>query len=80
MADMRTRLVKCFAAVFPELGEDQIQHATTESVPNWDSLASATLFTVIEEEFQVDIAPEDAGQLASFDRALAYLEGSTVRS
>ena len=80
MADTRTRLVRCFAAVFPELTEDQIQRATAESVPNWDSLASATLFTVIEEEFQVDIAPEDTGQLASFDRALAYLDAAAVQS
>jgi acyl carrier protein len=74
MSDTRTRLVKCFAAVFPELTVQQIQHASPESIPGWDSLASATLFTVLEEEFSVDIPPEDMDHLLSFQRTLDYLE------
>ena len=73
MNDTRTRLAKCFAAVFPELSEREIPLASQASVGNWDSLASATLFTVLEEEFGIDIAPEDADELLSFDLVLEYL-------
>jgi acyl carrier protein len=74
MNDTRTRLARCFSAVFPELNEHEIPIASMASVGNWDSLASATLITVLEEEFGVDIAPEDADQLVSFDLALDYLQ------
>jgi acyl carrier protein len=74
MSGTRARLVEVFGAVFPGLAEAEIPKASPESVSGWDSLASATLLTVLEEEFGVDIPPEDADQLVSFERVLAYLE------
>lgn len=71
--DLRGRLARCFSAVFPELTEQEIPRASPASVGNWDSLASATLFTVLEEEFGLDIDPEDADQLLSFELVLDYL-------
>jgi len=74
MSDTQARLVKVFGAVFPELAEDEILQASPESVAGWDSLASATLLTVLEEEFGVDVAAEDVDQLVSFERVLEYLQ------
>lgn len=72
--DTRTRLVKCFAAVFPDLDERDIPRASPASVGSWDSLASVTLVSVLEEEFGVDIPPDDVEHLVSFDLVLDYVQ------
>jgi acyl carrier protein len=74
MNDTQARLAKCFAAVFPELSDREIRMASPASVGNWDSLASVTLVSVLEEEFNVEIAPEDVEQLVSFQLVLDYLQ------
>jgi acyl carrier protein len=74
MPDPRARLVKCFSAVFPELSEREIAVASPASVGAWDSLASVTLLSVLEEEFEVEIDPEALEQLVSFDLILDYLK------
>ena len=47
------------------------------SVDGWDSLATATLLGVVEEEFGVDVGDFDA--LDSFESLLAYVEGAVSR-
>jgi acyl carrier protein len=74
MNDTRARLAKCFAAVFPDLTDREMRAASPASVGSWDSLASVTLLSVLEEEFNVEIAPEDAAQLVSFELVLDYLQ------
>ena len=74
MADVPTRLRQCFASVFPDLPTDEIEDATPESVEAWDSLANATLVTVIEEEFELEFSPDEVGDLTSFDALAGYLE------
>jgi acyl carrier protein len=74
MNDIRLRLVKCFAAVFPELDDREIAVASTASVNTWDSLASVTLLSVLEEEFQVQIDPEELEHFVSFDAIFDYLQ------
>ena len=74
MNDTRARLVKCFAAVFPGLSESQIESATTTSIEDWDSVATVTLITLIEEEFGIEVDADDLEQLVSFDSVLSYLE------
>lgn len=69
----RLRLIKCFAAVFPALSDALIQQATPNTVAGWDSLASITLISVIEEEFGIEIDPEDIEQLVSFEQVLQYV-------
>jgi acyl carrier protein len=73
MNDAPTRLANCFAAVFPTLDARSIPHASTASVAEWDSLASATLIAVVEEEFQIEIDTEDLEYLQSFDALLGYV-------
>src|SRR4051812_35373363 len=59
MTDTRAHLIQCFAAVFPDLGEEEIPRASKETTANWDSLANFSLISVIEEEFAIQIAPDD---------------------
>jgi acyl carrier protein len=71
--DLRPRLVECFAAVFPKLGEEEIPRASFTSLAAWDSLATITLIGVLEEEFDISVPPEDLEELASFELTLDYL-------
>ena len=75
MTDTRSRLLACFATVFPDLPEAEIPRARMTSVARWDSLAMANLIAVIEEEFGIQIKPQDVEQLVSFPQILQYLEG-----
>ena len=73
MADVPARLRQCFASVFPDLPADEIEDATPGSVEAWDSLANATLVTVIEEEFELEFSPDELGELDSFEQIAAYV-------
>jgi len=72
--DTRSRLIECFAVVFPELSEEEIPRASVTSVANWDSVASVTLMSVIEEEFGVELDAEGLEQLVSFELMLDHLQ------
>ena len=73
MDDLRARLVECFSAVFPDLGEEQIPQASPDTVAGWDSLAAVRLVTVIEETFDLAVQPAEQERLVSFERILDYL-------
>jgi acyl carrier protein len=73
MDDIQPRLVRCFAATFPQLSANRIASATADTVAAWDSVASVTLFAMIEEEFELEVDIEDFGDLLSYDAILAYL-------
>jgi acyl carrier protein len=74
MSEPNQRLIQCFAAVFPGLRPDQIPGSSVENVPNWDSLATVTLATVLDQEFGAKIDVFDLPELRSFAAAQAYLE------
>lgn len=75
MNDTRARLTKCFSAVFPQLSNREIGSASMETLETWDSIASITLVTVIEEEFSVQFEPTVLGHFVSFRSILDYLTG-----
>jgi acyl carrier protein len=74
MSDTRTRLLKCFSAVFSDLPETDIPRASATTVAGWDSLASITLLSVLEEEFALQINPEELEHLQSFQSVLDFVE------
>ena len=78
MNEIRERLARCFSAVFPQMPETQIQLATPELVDGWDSMASITLISVIEEDFGIQIEPEDIEHFVSFEAVLGYLNTRQV--
>ena len=80
MDEIKTRLIKCFEMVFPDLTPEQIQNASQTSVAGWDSIAAITLVNVIEEEFQITMDLELAGELDSFSKILEYLKTTAVNA
>ncbi len=74
MADVRARLDRCFASVFPDLEPGELQTASPQTVAAWDSLAAATLVSVVEEEFELEIPPDDLENLVSYTALADYLE------
>ena len=80
MPDPRTRLLHCFSVVFPELQEEEIPRSSVASVSAWDSLASINLYSLVEEEFGIEINPEDLENLLSFEMILEYVSGETGAS
>jgi acyl carrier protein len=79
MDDTQASLVKCFSAVFPSLSREDVLQASTANVKAWDSVASVTLFAMIEEEYGIEVDVEDLAEMVSFERILAYLRKSNVR-
>lgn len=74
MDNNRERLAACFTSVFPDLAPEEVPLASMASIGKWDSLATITLLTVIEEEFSLQVPADDLEQFASFDLILDYLE------
>jgi len=72
--DVRDRLAQCFVAVFPDLSAEQAASASNETLATWDSLATVTLVNLIEEEFRLQIDPEDFGEIQSFAKAEALVQ------
>ena len=76
MNNIEPRLVRCFTAVFPSIQGPQITSASTETVEGWDSVATATLVTAIEEEFSIEFDTESLSGLTSFAAIRDYLMDS----
>ena len=73
MNNASERLTKVFAAIFPELTPEEIQVASPASVAAWDSLATISIVSLIEEEFEIDIPPDRFEDMGSFELILDYL-------
>ena len=78
MDDARSRLMRCFSTVFPALPNGALANANTANTAEWDSLASVTLFALVEEEFGAELDVNALGELNSFDSILEYLETRMV--
>lgn len=72
-ADLDQRLQRCFLTVFPELAQSEVPSASTSSVGQWDSLATITLLSVIEEEFGIQTPLDDYEELGSYALVRSYL-------
>jgi acyl carrier protein len=66
MNDSDAKLIRCFQAVFPDLGPEQITQASTETVLAWDSVAMINLLNIIAEEFGIEVDWENFQELTSF--------------
>lgn len=73
MSENETRLIHCFASVFPTLGEENIVTAHADATFGWDSLTGVMLAAVIQEEFEFEFAPEALPALDSFVALRNYL-------
>ena len=66
MTETEERLAICFKSVFPEVSLPEISKADPDSVEGWDSVATVTLFALIEEEFGIDLTIDDLTSDNSF--------------
>ena len=80
MPEVKERLKECFKTVFPNLGVDEIPRASSASVATWDSLATVTLVSIIEEEFGVTIAPDEYTYIVSFDLVNECLRNKSINA
>lgn len=80
MPNQDERLQECFSNVFPNLSSEEILRASSASVATWDSLATVTLVSLIEEEFGVTISPDEYEYIVSFDLAMECLKSKTVNA
>ena len=80
MSNTEERLVNCFGIVFPNLSREEIVRSSTASVATWDSLATVTLVSVIEEEFGLTMTPAEYEYLVSFELVRECLEGKTANA
>lgn len=72
MDDVRGRLMRCFRAALPKCSGD-IEQVRPAEVSGWDSLATVTLLTVIQEEFNMQIPADDLECFSSFTTAEQYV-------
>jgi acyl carrier protein len=77
--DIQARLAVCFSAVFPELSQEQVESATPASVAQWDSVATVTLFALVEEEFGIVIDVDELASNISFPAICALLRARLDR-
>lgn len=68
------RLTKCFLVVFPDIAPEEVVGAATTSLKNWDSVASVTLFSLIEEEFGIVLSLDALDEFNTFQHILSHLE------
>ncbi len=54
--------------------------SSTETVPGWDSSAQLNIGLAIEEEFGVELAPEELMSLQSVANIIAILESHQVQT
>lgn len=78
MNALEENLTACFAAVFPDRSREEIASATRESIPEWDSLASITLLTLVQQEFHIDIDLFELDEIGSFPALSDYLRRHTT--
>jgi acyl carrier protein len=81
MPDGQERLLECFRVVFPEATREQLLSARAGALPGWDSIATATLVSVVEQEFGIEVPLESLSGLDSFDAfALCVASGGAEPS
>ncbi len=72
MHNVEQRLTKCFSVVFPELSREEIVKSTLNTT-GADSLTTVTLMAIVEEEFGIELEPDDLLQDMSFQSITACL-------
>ena len=73
MTELRTLLIRCFTAVFPQTPANEISTLAQARTEAWDSLATATLFTLVQEQFGIELDLTEIERLDSFSGIEDYL-------
>ncbi len=73
VADSRVVVLDCVRTIFPFLPEDQVAVATKESLAEWDSLATLSLITMIEETLDLMLTDDEVQEFHSVEGIQAVL-------
>ena len=73
MSDRQQRLIRCFLGVFPEVSESEVSSPSVSNLAAWDSVATVTLAAAMEEEFGIQLEPEEIEKMNSFPSCLNLL-------
>jgi acyl carrier protein len=74
MTVIESKLVECMKTVFPTVPEEKLADASIENLGQWDSLSTVTIAALIEESFEIEIAPENLVKLTSFQNIASFLK------
>ena len=74
MTVIESKLVECMKTVFPAVSEEKLADASIENLEQWDSLSTVTIAALIEESFEIEIAPENLVKLTSFQNIASFLK------
>ena len=75
MSPSLVRLQRIFADLFAIPEREIVPGTSPETLESWDSLQHLKLMLAIEQEFSVQITPQDMEQLISVERIATYLDG-----
>jgi len=78
MNELEEKLSDCFQAVFPQISRSEIPGTSMKLNPDWDSMATITLVSLIEESFGIETQPDDIEHLTSFESIRSYLQKKAV--
>lgn len=77
MNEIESRLIECLQMVFPGVPAAELPQASVQTLAQWDSLATVTLVALVEEQFGVEVDPEDLTRFDSFVHIAAFLANRT---
>ena len=72
--NLQTRLIETFQAAFPNVSLREIPQLEADRCEAWDSLATMTLFSLIEEEFDINIPDDAAEKIQTVGQAIDHIE------
>jgi len=61
--EIESRIRLIFAALFRVAPNDLTENSSRDTVPAWDSLQHLNLILALEEEFGINLTPEDSTQM-----------------
>lgn len=70
--NLEDRILKVMRSAFEM--EDVTTDASQKNCERWDSLHHLTLASELEEEFDIELEPEEIGEMTDFARVIAMIE------
>ena len=74
MSDLRNKTVKIFSKIMEVEASSVTDDSNPDNIEGWDSLTHIELISAIEEEFSIQISPEDSIDLENFSMLLSFIE------
>ncbi len=73
-ASLKSRLVDIFCRVMEVPSALITEETNPENLEEWDSLTHVSLIVALEQEFEIDIDPEEGIDLENFQMVLEFVQ------